>query len=221
LSRAARDGAEPPEHPSREDLENLVAELRSVVARQENTIAQQRAAIDALQANCGQPSKPVATAAQRGTVAGAAAVGAPVGGSRARPTAGPVPGVDFTVVFDGGAIGNPGRGYGSYQIVGRDALVAERRLAYGDGVTNNQAEYLTLIRALEDLGGRLGGEAERAAVAVRGDSQLVVNQVSGRWKVKHPELAPLHRRAVDLLRDFGEVDVAWQPRSASVRVLGH
>ncbi len=132
----------------------------------------------------------------------------------------PVAGADFTIVFDGGSIGNPGRGYGSYQIVGGEGIVAQRRLEYGNRVTNNQAEYRTLIHALEDLLGRVVS-ADKVPIAVRGDSKLVIEQVNGRWKVNHPDLRPLHARAVELLRSFGRKDVAWHRRDASVRVLGH
>lgn len=132
-----------------------------------------------------------------------------------------VPGVDYTLVFDGGSLGNPGRGYGSFQLVGRDGSVIEDRLEYGDNVTNNQAEYLTLIRALEILAARLGAEAAQTTLAIRGDSKLIIEQVSGRWKVKQETLQPLRQRVVELLRAFGRVDIAWHPRRASVRVLGH
>ncbi|CAA9549361.1 MAG: hypothetical protein AVDCRST_MAG49-1636 [uncultured Thermomicrobiales bacterium] len=127
----------------------------------------------------------------------------------------------FEIVFDGGALGNPGKGYGSYRIAGPDGVVAHDRLDYGDGITNNQAEYRTLIAALERLAQHVGPDAPATTVAVRGDSNLVVNQVLGRWKVKHPDLQPLHRRAVGLLRAFGRSDVQWHRRDASVRVLGH
>jgi probable phosphoglycerate mutase len=128
---------------------------------------------------------------------------------------------EYAIVFDGGALGNPGKGYGSFQILGADGVVAHERLEYGDRVTNNQAEYRTLIAALERLQALVPGAVSGVAVRVRGDSSLVVNQVNGRWKVKHPDLQPLHRRAVELLRGFGRADVQWHRRDASVRVLGH
>ena len=128
----------------------------------------------------------------------------------------------FSIVFDGGSLGNPGHGYGSYQIEGPEGVLAHDKLDYeGDRVTNNQAEYLTLIRALERLRTYLGTNIASARVVVRGDSSLVVNQVCGRWKVKHPDLQPLHRRAVELLRGFATVDVGWHRRDKSVKVLGH
>ena len=55
---------------------------------------------------------------------------------------------DVVLVFDGGSKGNPGLGYGSYAIIiNNEADI--RRLEFGDGVTNNEAEYDTLIAALE------------------------------------------------------------------------
>ena len=191
-----------------DDLIALVAQLRSIVARQQQTIADQRATIANLQTGRAAPSA---------TPAPSNGVPAPADG----PLAERVPGFDYTIVFDGGAIGNPGRGYGSYQIVGPDGLVARERRDYGDRVTNNQAEYRTLIEALEDLRDRLGRSSARSSVAIRGDSQLVVEQVNGRWKVKHPDLLPLHRHVVELLAGFGRSRVAWHRRDASVRLLGH
>lgn len=127
----------------------------------------------------------------------------------------------YSVVFDGGALGNPGRGYGSYHITAQDGAVIHERLEYGDRVTNNQAEYRTLIEALEALSRRHGGDPSATTLQIRGDSQLVINQVLGRWKVKHPDLQPLHQRAVQLLAAFGRVDLEWHPRAMSVRLLGH
>jgi len=127
----------------------------------------------------------------------------------------------YAIVFDGGALGNPGRGYGSYHITANDGEVIHERLEYGDRVTNNQAEYRTLIEALESLNRRLGPDTSGTALLIRGDSQLVINQVLGRWKVKHPDLKPLHQRAVQLVSMFGSVDIAWHPRAMSVRLLGH
>ena len=143
--------------------------------------------------------------------------------SAARPkgTVAAVPNVDFTLVFDGGSINNPGRGYGSYAIATPAGQIATRTLDFGDGVTNNQAEFRALIAGLEDLLGRLGPDAAATTLAVRGDSQLVIRGLTGEWRVKHAGLQSLYQQARDLLQRFGSVDLAWQPRARSVRVLGH
>jgi len=132
-----------------------------------------------------------------------------------------VPGVDYTVVFDGGSLGNPGKGYGSYEIAGPDGTVAARQVQFGNDMTSNQAEFRAVIAALEDLLERVGPRADALSVAVRGDSQLVIRGLSGEWRVKHPGLQPLHQRAADLLRRFKNVDLAWHPRRESVRAFGH
>jgi ribonuclease HI len=132
-----------------------------------------------------------------------------------------VPGADYTVVFDGGSLGNPGQGYGSYEIAGPGGTIAARQVQFGNDMTNNQAEFRAVIAALEDLLERVGGQADALSLAVRGDSQLVIRGLTGEWRVKHPGLQPLHQRATDLLRRFRSVDLAWHPRRESVRTFGH
>lgn len=191
-------------------MQKEIDHLRALVARHEQTIQRQQREIAALRSNGVQA-----------TAAGEAAAPSSSGTPQPTPLAQPVAGADYTIMFDGGAIGNPGRGYGSYQIVGRQGLVAQERLEFGDRVTNNQAEYRTLIAALEDLRDRLGREARLTSIAVRGDSQLVIHQSNGRWKVNNADLRPLHAQVRELRAGFKKVDLAWHGRAASVRVLGH
>jgi len=133
----------------------------------------------------------------------------------------PVATTDFTIAFDGGSLGNPGKGYGSYEIASAGGKVAGQRLQFGDNLTNNQAEFMTLIAALKDLLHRIGPEADSVSVAVRGDSQLVIRGLNGDWKIKHPNLQPLYHEGRTLLGRFRSVDLAWQPRLESVRTFGH
>ncbi|WOT37252.1 bifunctional RNase H/acid phosphatase [Streptomyces coeruleorubidus] len=115
---------------------------------------------------------------------------------------------EFIVEADGGSRGNPGpAGYGA---VVSDAATGEtlREAAEYIGVaTNNVAEYRGLLaglRAAHELG-------PDATVHVRMDSKLVVEQMSGRWKIKHPDMKPL---AADAARVFppGRVTYEWIPR---------
>ncbi|MFN8485825.1 MAG: ribonuclease HI family protein [Anaerolineae bacterium] len=134
--------------------------------------------------------------------------------------------MDYTIVFDGGSRGNPGVGYGSYQIVrSRDGKTRLRRLEFpGTSTTNNEAEYMTLIAALEELttGIEKAGASPRAlTVEVKGDSQLVLKQLEGAWQVREPRLAPLRDKALALLRQFRQAKLTWQRRAKSVEVLGH
>ena len=131
---------------------------------------------------------------------------------------------DYTLVFDGGSYGNPGKGYGSYAVCrGREKPHIER-LEFGDGITNNVAEYRTLIAGLEgllDMIQESGLVASEVSVEVRGDSRLVLNQVEGNWRVRQPHLRPLRDRARALLRQFGHTRLTWQSRKRSVDLLGH
>ncbi|HEY3884161.1 MAG TPA: reverse transcriptase-like protein, partial [Vicinamibacterales bacterium] len=96
----------------------------------------------------------------------------------------------ITAYIDGGARGNPGpAGYGVRIEDGDGATVAEYHGAIGVA-TNNVAEYNGLLAAL-----RWAKEHGENAVHIRSDSLLLVEQMRGRYKVKHPGLQPLHARA--------------------------
>ncbi len=69
--------------------------------------------------------------------------------------------------------------------------------------TNNVAEYEALIAGLE-----AAREFPSRAVRVRADSMLVIEQLKGKWRVKQAHLRPLHSRALGLLDDYEEVDLA-------------
>ncbi|MEU8277667.1 bifunctional RNase H/acid phosphatase [Microbispora bryophytorum] len=114
----------------------------------------------------------------------------------------------FTVEADGGSRGNPGpAGYGA--VVKDDAgrVLAEAAESIGTA-TNNVAEYRGLIAGLRAL---LALGAEGAQVEVRMDSKLVIEQMAGRWKVKHEGLRPLALEAAGLARRF-RVTWTWIPR---------
>lgn len=209
------------------EVPDLVSHLRSIITQQRQTIAEQQTELSELRQHTGgmahRPTPPLhrAPATSIAKPPPEPSRGGAIARSSPRPLARAVAEANFTVVFDGGSLGNPGRGYGSYQIVTADGVVSGERLEYGDRVTNNQAEYLTLIAALEDLRDRLGKTASTVHVAIRGDSRLVIEQVNGRWKVKHPDLQPLRAQVVELLHGFERADIQWHRRDESVRVLGH
>ncbi|MGB3284607.1 bifunctional RNase H/acid phosphatase [Mycolicibacter algericus] len=112
------------------------------------------------------------------------------------------------VEADGGSRGNPGpAGYGSVVwSADRAEVLAETKGSIGVA-TNNVAEYRGLVAGLTEAA-RLGA----AEVAVFMDSKLVVEQMAGRWKVKHPDLIPLHTRARELAAKFDHVRYNWIPR---------
>jgi len=128
------------------------------------------------------------------------------------------------VVFDGGSRGNPGPGYGSYALLFADHRPQVVHLEFEEEMTNNEAEYEALICALEDLRGRLmamEGDPQHCEVTVRGDSQLVINQVTGAWKAREPRMLQRRDRVRQLLRSFGSVSFQQERREKIEEVLGH
>ncbi|WP_410811172.1 bifunctional RNase H/acid phosphatase [Micromonospora sp. 067-2] len=112
------------------------------------------------------------------------------------------------VEADGGSRGNPGpAGYGALV---RDPetgeVLAERSESLGTA-TNNVAEYQGLIAGLT-----AAAELGVAEVDVRMDSKLVVEQMCGRWQIKHPGLRPLAAQAAGLVGRFSAVRFTWIPR---------
>lgn len=103
----------------------------------------------------------------------------------------------LTIHTDGAARGNPGPAAYAYVIEGDDQELIEEAGLLGEK-TNNQAEYIALIKALEhalDLG-------ENHRVVVHSDSELMVKQLNGEYKVKNEELRPLWEDADHLRRQF-------------------
>jgi probable phosphoglycerate mutase len=113
------------------------------------------------------------------------------------------------VQADGGSRGNPGpAGYGAVVLDAETGTtLAERKAALGID-TNNVAEYHGLIAGLA-----AAGELGASEVQVQLDSKLVIEQMSGRWKVKHPSMRPLARRAAELVAGFARVEFEWIPRA--------
>jgi ribonuclease HI len=104
------------------------------------------------------------------------------------------------VACDGAARGNPGPAGIGVQITTPDgAVVAEIARGIGEA-TNNVAEYTAAIEGLT-----LARELGARTVTVRSDSQLLVNQLTGRYRVKTPHLQPLHRRVRNLVASFDRV----------------
>jgi ribonuclease HI len=127
----------------------------------------------------------------------------------------------YTLTFDGGSKGNPGLGYGSYEIEGPHGVEAANRMEFGHNMTNNQAEFLALIAGLKRILELTAGQASASSLVIRGDSQLVIRGLKGEWKIKHPNVQPLYQDAGALLKQFGSVHLAWHPRRESVRTFGH
>ena len=106
----------------------------------------------------------------------------------------------ITAYIDGGARGNPGpAGYGVQVLAADGSVLAELHGAVGIA-TNNVAEYNGLLAAL-----RWAKEHGHTLVHIKADSLLLVQQMRGQFKVKHPGLRPLHAKATLLAHEIGRV----------------
>ncbi|MDO5511406.1 bifunctional RNase H/acid phosphatase [Corynebacterium sp.] len=114
------------------------------------------------------------------------------------------------VYADGGSRGNPGVAGSGAVVYAADGSTVLRDVVYvvGTKATNNVAEYHGMLRGLEaarDLGAR--------SVEVYMDSKLVVEQMSGRWKIKHPDMQALAREARGVMESFDSVTFTWVARA--------
>lgn len=107
------------------------------------------------------------------------------------------PRTDFSLYFDGCSKGNPGHaGIGAVLFEGNIEIWAAARYI-GSHCTNNEAEYRALILGLEEA-----SERKIEELTVFGDSQLVINQINGEYKVKAKNLFDLYNRVTMLKKCF-------------------
>ena len=112
---------------------------------------------------------------------------------------GPAAGGSATANIDGGSRGNPGpAGYG-VRIQQDDGTVVDLKQSLGSA-TNNVAEYGGLLAAL-----RWAAANAVRSLHIRSDSELLVKQMKGEYRVKNPGLQPLYEEARSLARQIGHV----------------
>ncbi|MEU3068348.1 bifunctional RNase H/acid phosphatase [Streptomyces sp. NPDC006906] len=117
------------------------------------------------------------------------------------------------VEADGGSRGNPGpAGYGAVVIDPATGEPLAEAAEYIGVATNNVAEYRGLIAGLAAAKALFPDAGDALRVHVRMDSKLVVEQMSGRWKIKHPDMKPLAARAAAILPS-ASVTYEWIPRA--------
>src|SRR5438445_696140 len=116
-----------------------------------------------------------------------------------------------TLHIDGASRGNPGPAAFAFVITRPGLPPVEEAQTLGS-VTNNVAEYTALVRGLEaaaDLGLK--------RLAVFSDSELLVKQMNGEYRVKHPDLLPLYEDARELVKEFDSVAISHVRREHNKR----
>ncbi len=131
--------------------------------------------------------------------------------------------MELSVVFHGATRGTPGQGYGAYSVQspGRKAVI--KRAEFGPNYTVAQAEYDTLLAGLQYIIERLtvtNRAPLQAALDIKTDSDALVNQLEGHFKVKDSGLKARYTQAMDLLEQFGAWQIEWQSTEETVKSLG-
>jgi len=130
---------------------------------------------------------------------------------------------DYAIVVAGGWFGAHNVGYGSYGIL--DNRTGDRHMEHKvfPEAKANQAYYLALVAALEDLLHSLekaGRPAGQCSVEVRCHNELIIRQLTGEWRVKAGSLARVYGEVCALLRRFESVTAMVQSREDSETILG-
>jgi ribonuclease HI len=113
----------------------------------------------------------------------------------------------FRAAIDGGSRGNPGPAAWAVALLDDDGGCPEGHAGTLGRTTNNVAEYRALIEAL-----RLAEKAGAREVEIFADSELIVRQVRGFYRVKHPDLKPLFGEAMRRIRGFDRFRIEHVPR---------
>ncbi len=114
----------------------------------------------------------------------------------------------IVVNTDGGSRGNPGHSACAFSMNTGDKLI-EKGFYLGI-MTNNQAEYYGLIKALEYIENEL--DINDIDITVFSDSQLMVNQINGTNRVKHENMKPLYEKVMIIKRQFNKFTIMYIPR---------
>jgi len=114
--------------------------------------------------------------------------------------------MELTIYTDGASRNNPGEA-GAGIFIMRDGEPFEKIARYLGTTTNNIAEYNAAIIGLERA-----VQLKASSVKLNADSELLVKQLNGQYKVKNEGLKPLHAKARDLIARIGSVVVQYIPR---------
>lgn len=128
---------------------------------------------------------------------------------------------DFLIQTDGGARGNPGPAALGYVVYDRKGVEVISEGRYLGEKTNNEAEYQAAVSALEALKGKIGkSTAKKSSVELRADSELMVKQMNGEYKISNERIQPLFLRLWNMAVDFREVRFVAVPREENKRADG-
>ncbi|MCF7820063.1 MAG: ribonuclease HI family protein [Candidatus Pacebacteria bacterium] len=118
--------------------------------------------------------------------------------------------LELIIFCDGGARGNPGPAGLGVAIYDKDKNILEQMSEYLGVTTNNQAEYRAVLKAIERV-----KELGASKLTFYLDSELIVKQMSGEYRVKNKELLPIYLKIRQLILNFEKVDFFHVRREAN------
>jgi ribonuclease HI len=121
-------------------------------------------------------------------------------------------GKTLTLHFDGGSRGNPGPGGIGVVLLDESGDAIYELGEFLGRCTSNVAEYTALIRGLT-----AAKNLAASKVIIKADSELVVRQINGIYKVKSPHIIPLFQRATALMKEIGNVSISHVYREGNAR----
>ena len=152
-----------------------------------------------------EPDVDVAAAGDRVTASAAGSSSAAISGSKGASS--PPKPKALVLQTDGSSIGNPGPAGAGWVLLDGSASEVGRGSSFLGRATNNVAEYRALL-----LGLAAANAKGATHVVVRMDSELIVKQMTGRYRVRHPDMLPLNEEARKAVRDFTKVRFEYVPR---------
>ncbi len=109
----------------------------------------------------------------------------------------------YILQFDGGSSSNPGpSGFGAL-LINPEGIIIEEYSGGSTYLTNNEAEYNGLVLGLENVIFKYKDIID--VLCIQGDSSLVINQMSGKWKVSAPNLKSYYQNAIDLSKQIKKI----------------
>jgi ribonuclease HI len=123
------------------------------------------------------------------------------------------------IYIDGGSRGNPGPAAIGFLFCNEKGEILKKYSEYlGENFTNNEAEYLAVISALEKFKKVFGKKlAKNSEIQVRSDSELLVKQLRGQYKILNPKIQPLFLKAWNLRLDFKKVNFKLISREKNIQ----
>ncbi len=126
------------------------------------------------------------------------------------------------IYTDGASRGNPGKGAAGVVFCNEKGEIIRKHFEYlGDNITNNEAEYRAVIVALKKFNALFGKKlAEKTEIEIRSDSELLVKQLEGKYKVVNPKIQYFFIQIWNLKIDFGKVKFKLVPREKNKEADG-